>query len=699
MNDSPTSADAVRAAPATRGPAPLALVLALVLAPIVAAAQEPPPVEVTVEGTFGPDALVEGGWGAVTVTLANRTSQSFSGVLEVGVSDWSTPPETHRVEVDVPAGDTRRVPVTVFLATSGASVDARYWDEGGGLLGLGSTSVNYAAGAHSVVVISDQPAHLRAALLTLQIEEPDVGYPSYPSAAGGTRTVNVPVGGCTLDGRTGDPILPADPHAYATVRTIIASLPTVSRLREADLRAIDDYVLAGGTLVLSPRTPADWALPIVREHFGEVSVREGFSVSPTLAPAGTAAITCASADLVDGIGCARVRGQGVIRLVPMDLGSPVGGGSALWPVSLVQSILREAATRDRPSLPLGLGLDPTDVGFMATSGTFSWLRRALDPNEGYRTSLALVAILLFLYVVVVGPVHFKLIERRNQPTLALVTTPILALGCALTLFGVGYLGKGILMRYRRLSFVELRAGAERGTSRSYTGFFFTRPASATLTSPEASLVRRIAAPSGVAGPAYLHREGRVDADGMRGGLWDTVFMREDRMIDVPGGIRFEMNGARYAAVINDSDLDLRSAFFVDTVGSAYVVGDVPAHGRAPIAETTGWYVVNDGPRSWWGEGGDSTTTTLSALLRLSDEEAPLARGLQAVLADRLIDDHAGALYAWIDADPDPRTDPGFARDWDRRLIRVDTPTPLVALATPVVDELGLSSGTTAGGAQ
>jgi hypothetical protein len=258
------------------------------------------------------------------------------------------------------------------------------------------------------------------------------------------------------------------------------------------------------------------------------------------------------------------------------------------------------------------------------------------------------------------------------------------------------------MRYRRLAFVEARAGEARGTSRSYTGYFFTRPTSAELASGEGAMVRRIAAPSGVSGPDYLHHEGRVDADGMRGGLWDTVFVREDRMVDLGGAIHFGMDGPRYAAVVNDSDQALLSAFFVDTIGSAYVVGDVPAHGRAPIAETTGWYLYEGSTGGWYGEGGDSTTTTLSSLLRLSGDEAPMARGLQALIGTGLVEPHAGALYAWIEPEPAPSIDPGFERDWDRRLIRVDTAAALVSLASPVVDPgpVGLGSvGTIPRGSQ
>lgn len=661
-------------------PARALSLLALLISawPTVAAAQGAPlPVDVVVEGTFGPDALLEGGYASVLVTLTNRSSTAFSGTVAIGTADWNVTPERHEIDVDLPAGEVRRVIVTVFVPSSGTTVDVEYRDAGGSILGVGGQSVAYAPATRSIVVIAEQPAHLRAALLDLQYEETSVSPSTYPSPST-VRTVAIPVGGAQLDGRTGDPLLPREPQAYATVRIVIASLPTLARVGEVERRAIEDWVAAGGTLVLSPRSPADYALPLVAEHFGEVTQRTDAWAAPSLTPRETIAIACTAADSVDGVGCARTLGQGLVRLIPFDLtGASVDG---VWARPLVLALVHEQDARATPALPFGRGIDPTDGGWFDGTPTFAYLRRALDPNEGYRTSLVLVAIILFLYVIVVGPVHFKLIERRGQPTLALITTPLLSLACALALFGVGWIGKGIVMRYRRLAFVEVRAGASRGTTRSYTGYFFTRPSSTTISPDEGDLARRVAAPGGVTGPTYHHRDRSLVLEGVRGGLWDTVFVREDGMIDLGGAVNVEVDGSRVVALANDSAFDLRSAFYVDTTGAAYVIGDVPAHGRAPVADVTGWYLYRSA--SWWGEGGDQTTTTLSALLRLSSDEEPLARGLQSVLGSAIVDMHAGAVYAWIEPE-DASSETDFARDWDRRLVRIDVVGRLPILADSV----------------
>ena len=76
--------------------------------------------------------------------------------------------------------------------------------------------------------------------------------------------------------------------------------------------------------------------------------------------------------------------------------------------------------------------------------------------------LGLVAIVLLLYVIVVGPLTFRWVQRRNAPALALVTTPAVALGCFAVLLAVGYVGKGVRMRYRRVALRTLRQIQERG---------------------------------------------------------------------------------------------------------------------------------------------------------------------------------------------------------------------------------------------
>src|SRR5690606_15700931 len=122
----------------------------------------------------------------------------------------------------------------------------------------------------------------------------------------------------------------------------------------------------------------------------------------------------------------------------------------------------------------------------------------------------------------------------------------------LVLLVVGYIGKGVSMRYRRFEVVELIEGQERAPARRYTGLYSTRPGSFGLpVTPRGEVALRIDGSRQV-GPTYVHEGDGVRLADFRAGLWETVFLREDRIVDLGGTIRFERDGRRLSAVVNDS---------------------------------------------------------------------------------------------------------------------------------------------------
>lgn len=663
----------------------LALGLVLGIAPAASTRAQPPvapPVRVEVDGAFGDDALVGGGYASVIVEATNTTSTAFRGRVVVRAREWRSSAETYEVGLDLPAGETRRVLVTIFARDS-AEIEARYEDELGRNLGLGSQTVSYGAGAPTVVLVEDRPIH-RAELLELQT---NIGDPTgaYGYMGGSERTVDIPIGTVTSDARTGDPLLPDTALGYSTVAVLCVSVPMTARMSEAQLRAIEGYVHAGGRLLLLPRTETDLRTTLVSRFFDGVTSTAGPARS-TLVPEAARALGCPPGSRVDGGGCSRSVGFGGVWLSPVEVAlDPTRDHLAFR--ELVSAIVEHDAT-SAAVLRHGLGEDRAEESWMYGSGgapgAISDLRAALDPNEGYRASLVLIAVLLFLYVILVGPVNFRLVERRSQPTLALLTTPLLALGCAGSLLFVGYVGKGVTMRTRRLEILELSEGESLASARRYTGWFFTRPASLDVEGPPRGAIRETLGTG--ASPTVRLGATRTDLVGLRAGLWETPITREDHLVDLGGTVRFELDETRLAGIVNETRLALRGVVVVDNVGAAYAVGDVPAGGRAPIPTSTGVFVTE--PSGYYGGDDDTALASLRQALSLTSDDDALARGIAGALGSELVGSLLPTVYAWAEPDAGPTSSPEFAVEWDRRLLRVvpDYPASTLGGALPPLPE-------------
>src|SRR5690606_36940532 len=93
---------------------------------------------------------------------------------------------------------------------------------------------------------------------------------------------------------------------------------------------------------------------------------------------------------------------------------------------------------------------------------------------------------------------------RNRPTLALVTTPVLAFGCAALMLVVGYLGKGVVTRYRRVEIVEAYEGAALAPTRAYAGYFLTTPSVVDVDGRPDGRTMRLTSGSSDSGLVYDH---------------------------------------------------------------------------------------------------------------------------------------------------------------------------------------------------
>jgi hypothetical protein len=476
------------------------------------------------------------------------------------------------------------------------------------------------------------------------------------------------------------------------VGLLVASAADLARVGAAEQQALTNWIQSGGRLLVFVRSDADFREPFLRSLAGDV---ERFESSETVAnerlvPEGSRGRYLRGNDetfRTESFGGSRRVGFGRVYVAVYDGMSP-STVTAPEPRLLVRSVL-EAPTNlgvDRPKLPFGRGLD--DLGrpdYWSGTQTFGYLRAALDPNEGYRPALGLVAVVLLLYVIVVGPLNFMFVGKRNRPTMALVTTPVAAFSCLLVMLGVGYIGKGTKMRYRAVSLVELAEGESTGPSRRYTGFFLTRPASFELDAPPRGMARVVRGPTADIDPITDHGAETPVLRDLRGRLWETVFVREDELVDMGGRVVFERDGRRLAAVRNETAHALRGAVVIDSGGNVYRVGDVAVGERRPIAQVAEATLAT--PGYWGGPTSDPSIVSLTRIMGLPREREPALAGTNVVLGG-FVSPPVPTLLAWRSSGDERRDVAGFARELDLSFVRVvpDLGTPEVPAAADLYEE-------------
>lgn len=637
-------------------------VLVGALVPSAAQAQVEP-VEISVEGLFGPELLLPQRHVSLRVKLRNRTAGVLRGEVVVSASNWQSRPERHRLEVTLPPRGERTTQLTVY-APDGGNLTADFEVEGR-RVARQYASLSYDGARSGLVVLSDPP-RVRGSLLGLQVNQ--------EQPYGGARTVNVPVGVVSFDPQSGDPQVPLDVMGWNAVSLVVASAPTLERLSPAQRDALLTWIRAGGEVLVFLRTADDLRAPFLDElvdlvWIDDVAVRDHFA----FVPEGARGVGLVGADTPrgrrareEGYGASTAIGFGRVHVASYD-GTAPPYYDAPEVRRLVSSILGTPRTRgiDRPLFELG-GSETQAMDQWTANWEFQPLRSVLDPNESFRPALGLVAFVLLLYVIFVGPVSFTWIAKKNRPTLALVTTPVAATACLLLLLGVGYVGKGTTMRYRAVGLLELSEGEPIGVERSFLGLFLTRPTTFELQAPATGTLRLLRESANRS--VDVRRSGdHLTLDGLQGGLWETLFLREEELTGLGGPVVFERADAHLVAVRNESRVALRGAFVLDGSGNVYRVGDVAPGARVPIAPSSVMNVGAENP-TFYGDTDPELRSLLNEL-GLPIEQRQALFGLTQVAGGTLVNVYP-ALYARLDPKGPPMMAGLFARESELRLVRV-----------------------------
>ncbi|MFW5920790.1 MAG: hypothetical protein ACOCUS_03030, partial [Polyangiales bacterium] len=148
-----------------------------------------------------------------------------------------------------------------------------------------------------------------------------------------------------------------------------------------------------------------------------------------------------------------------------------------------------------------------------------------------------------------------------------------------------------------------------------------------------------------------------------GRLWETVFVREDRMAKLGRGIDLEHRDGRIVSVHNGTPHALRGAFVLDTTGNAYDVGDVPAGAYAEVSTAAAFSVATSG---YWGIHDSRRVAEQLGM----HERSKVIQGLSGITQNSLSATSASVLYARWDKPPRPDEADTFVPEMEVRILRV-----------------------------
>lgn len=620
------------------------------------------PVGLEVEGIFGNDLVHPRNHATVRIDAENRTGRAMSGELEIRVRDYTGGPAVYTTRFDLPPRAVRVHRMTVYVGENGATIDASYRAQG---RRQGQVSTSFGYGSERGVVVLADPPRLRGALHNLEVEVLDTSYPG-----AGMRNTTVPAGAVSFDPTTSDPLLPDRAVGWTSVTLFAVSGPMLARISEPDRAALRDWLRAGGRMLVFPRTDADLRDPFLVSLVGplERTTHHASATHRRLTPhaAQGSGFSGGPRFRQEGFGGSAPVGFGRVYVATYDGAAPAYV-EATETREAIRSILSHRRHRgvDSPIFRYGSGEQHSQNSYGPLD--FGKLRASLDPNESFRPALGLVAIVLLLYVFVVGPVNFSWVGKRNRPILALLTTPLAAMICLAVMLGVGYVGKGTQMRYRRVQLTELLEGDREGPTRAYEGLFLTRPATFDLAMPERGSLRTLLDTGGSAPPPVDQSGAAPVLEDVRGALWETVFLEREDITDVGGPITFERARDRLTAVVNGTGRALVGALVVDATGSVYPIGDVPAGGRASIPEIGAFAL--DLNNTYYGPG-DDRLRRLGRALRLDEDYDDAVAGLVEAMGGTVASPPMPILIARFEAPPDERVAGLFSQEFDLRFVRV-----------------------------
>ncbi len=671
-----------------------ALVFGALLGIATAADAAAPTVRVEALPLLGVHSPMGEGWASVGVRLVNGESSEVSGVVELrSAPSWSQ--ETTRLVTSAPFALAPKARVAIELPTHGfasapTALEVAVVDRSGSE--IAKVQVPELRQVDPLLLDLSTPSRIASALRGL-------GMTTERATGAGYRSPTPLVTSPLVDPATGDPVLPRWAASYAGATLVVVTGRTLATIRKPELRALADWVLAGGALAITIDRPEDVRLEILTTLAGGAVERTsvpGELVEPALflvaneSPSGSTPLpsggppgvrperrgpSSVTAGLLEGFSGGNLRpspwgavasyGLGELHLLAFDATEETLGDR--WTQLKLIDLLRHAWERER-SLLMPIGQTGFDGPYRLNE-----IRALLDPNRSMRWTIIAAALVLLVYASLAGPLNFWLASRRGKPLRALMHLPFWAGGALGLVVALGFLAKGITGHARRLTFIEAGAGMERAAATRFRGLYASSSRDITVMPTQRSSLLEVTSDE-----EYVERGLVVDRDGarlerLRTKPWATVVVREDGFTSLAGGISIVREASGDVVVKNRTARDLLGVVLKTPGRNAVSFGRIKD--GALVREKDGTPTALSGALPKAGASG--TVHPLYAAV-LTPELDRYVEGLGAAwtaLEDASPDmdfwlDDVPVLIAALDGGEGKTRDSGFDVDQDRALVRV-----------------------------
>lgn len=320
---------------------------------------------------------------------------------------------------------------------------------------------------------------------------------------------------------TGEPWLPPVPSGYAGAQVVIASAAAVATAPREAQRALEDWVLGGGILLLSLRGDADARLPFVRALVGDDQR------------------ALARLDF----GLVRAHGTGLVAVIDGDLS--------------IENWAADPRT-NRALEHFGLAIEGGGGGLVAPGDLSLW-RRFIEPGssvQGFfrpennvRNAIGPLAMVFGIYILAVGLLLRR--NRRNRTPLRVFwALPALGMGVLTAIFGVTYVLRMRDNVARVATVIDLGSGSTRAMRRVFTSLTAGRSMRIDLV-PMAGHIAIAHTSSGSASGTLRWNGARLAAENARLSLWETGSVYSEGVVSLGGAVTVTVDQDSDGAVIEN----------------------------------------------------------------------------------------------------------------------------------------------------